>query len=162
MAMHVDRTSELNFGLHFDAFDRLVLVDADGQRHIGVEPVRAFPLTDPDRWISICDAEGREIALIEDSSLLPDRMREPLEKELSLRAFLPRIERIVRVTGTDPTQWEVQTDRGPSTFLVKSDDEIRRFGPQKAMLIDAHGTRYVIEDVRALDHASRRLLERYL
>ena len=160
--MHVDLTGNLNFGLHFDAFERLVLVDAEGQRHVGVEPVRAFPLTDPDRWISICDAAGREIALIEDSSLLPDRVREPLEKELGRRVFLPRIERIVRVTGTNPTQWEVQTDRGPSTFLAKSDDEIRRFGPHKAMLIDAHGTRYVIEDVRALDHASRRTLERYL
>jgi hypothetical protein len=160
--MHVDTTGEVNFGLHFDAFDRLVLVNADGQRHVGVEPVRAFPLTDPDHWISICDAEGREVALIEDSSLLPDRVREPLEKELSRRVFLPHIERIVRVTGTDPTQWEVQTDRGQTTFLVKSDDEIRRFGPHKAMLIDAHGTRYVIEDVRALDHASRRTLERYL
>lgn len=162
MAMQLDRSHEIDFSLHFDAFERLVLVDADGHRHVGVEPVRAFPMTDPSRWISICNAEGREIVLVEEPARLPDQVRIPLEKELNRRVFLPRIERIVRVTGTDPTQWEVHTDRGPTTFLVKSDDEIRRFAPHKAMIIDAHGTRYVIEDVRRLDHASRRLLERYL
>jgi len=162
MAMQSGTTGELNFGLHFDAFERLVLVDATGRRHSPVEAIRAFPLTDPDRWISICDAQGREIAMVDDPAALDERVRTVLEEELQRRVFMPRIERIVRVTGTDPTQWDVQTDRGPSVFLMKSDDEIRRFGPHKAMLIDAHGARYVIEDLRALDHGSRRILERYL
>jgi hypothetical protein len=162
MATHVGTTSDLNFGLHFDSFERLVLVDAAGRRHVGVEAIRAFPLTDPGRWISICDAQGRELAMVEDPAALSERVRAVLEEELSRRVFMPRIQRIQRVTGTDPTQWEVQTDRGSTVFLMKSDDEIRRFGPHKAMLIDAHGARYVIDDVRALDHGSRRLLERYL
>ncbi|HEX4149739.1 MAG TPA: DUF1854 domain-containing protein [Pirellulales bacterium] len=155
-------SDDLNFSLHFDAFQRLVLVDAAGEQHVGAEAIRAFPLTDPDRWISICDSRGRELVMVEDTSALDPRVREPLLAELQRRVFMPRIERIVRVSGTDPTQWEVQTDRGPSDFLMKSDDEIRRFGPHKIMLVNAHGTRYVVPDIRTLDHASRRMLERYL
>lgn len=162
MAMQLNTQDAADFELHFDAFERLVLVDADGCHHVGVIAVRAFPMTDPKRWISLCDADGREIVLIEDPARLPEHVRKAFELELARSVFLPRIERILRVSGSDPTQWDVQTDRGRVSILVKSDDEIRRFGPGKAMLIDAHGTRYVIEDVRALDHASRRMLERYL
>jgi hypothetical protein len=153
---------DLQFGLHLDGFGRLVLIDADGRRYAGVEPVRAFPLTDPDHWISICDGEGREIVLVEDPAVLPERVRTVLDEELRRRHFMPQLLRIVRITGTDPTEWEVHTDRGPTTLIVRSDEEIRRFGSHKLLVVDAHGTRYVIEDLRALDHTSRRLLDRYL
>ena len=53
------------FGLVHDDWGRLVLIDAQGRRFIGVEPVRAFPISHPKQWIAICDAEGREIVAIE-------------------------------------------------------------------------------------------------
>ena len=53
------------FGLVRDAWGRLVLIDADGRRHVGVEPVRAFPISDPRGWISLCDIHGRELLSIE-------------------------------------------------------------------------------------------------
>ena len=51
-----------DFELHHDAWGRLVLVDDEGHKYVGVEPVRAFPISDPDHFISLCDAESREFA----------------------------------------------------------------------------------------------------
>jgi len=151
------------FDLANDAWGRLVLIDSQGMRHEGVEPVRAFPLSDPERWVAICDAMGAELAFIEDLKQLSPAVREVLDEALARRDFVPVVERIVRVAvDADPSEWEVITDRGITRFLLTSDDGLRRLGPFEAMLIDTHGTRYLIPDIRRLDAASRRLLERFL
>jgi hypothetical protein len=152
-----------SFGLQHDAWGRLVLIDADGQRFVGVEPVRAFPISDPQHWISIVDSDGRELVNVENIADLPAATRKVLEEDLLRREFVPIIRRIERVsTGADPTEWRVDTDRGSTRFLVKSEEDIRRLGPTRVLIIDDHGVRYSIPDTRVLDAASRRLLERYL
>ena len=150
------------FGLHHDAWGRLVLIDGDGRRHIGVEPVRGFPISDPEHWISICDAEGRELTCIRSLSELPESVRQVLEVDLARREFVPVVRRIVTVsTDSEPSQWEVETDRGPTRFMLNSEDDIRRLGPYSALVIDVHGIRYLISDLRELDAGSRRILDRY-
>jgi hypothetical protein len=152
-----------NFGLQHDAWGRLVLIDADGRRFVGVEPIRVFPISSPQHWISICDAEGREIACVEDLAKLPERARQVLEEDLARREFIPQIKRIVKVSGgSEPSEWEVETDRGTTTFMLKSDDDVRRLGAHSVLIMDSYGIRYLIADSRQLDAHSRRLLERYL
>jgi len=151
-----------NFGLQQDAFGRLVLIDAEGQRHVGVEPIRDFPLSDPQHWISILDAEGREIVCVEDLAALVPAVRQVLEEELARREFVPIVERIEKVTATDPAEWHVKTDRGPTTFMLKNEEDVRRLGSQSVLVIDDHGIRYLIPDLHTLDAASRRILDRYL
>jgi len=151
------------FGLSHDSWGRLVLIDNTGRRHNGVEPVRAFPIADPQHWISICDAEGRELVLVEDLANIPPAVRQVLEDELARREFVPHLLRIIKVsTDVEPSEWDVETDRGPTRFLLNSGDDIRRLSPFSALLIDVHGTRYLIEDTRQLDAHSRRVLELYL
>jgi len=153
----------LPFALAHDDFGRLVLVDASGQRHVGVEPVRAFPLSDPDQWVSLVDAAGREQIVIRRLGDLPAELRAAVQRELALRDFLPVVQRIVAIsTQADPSQWEVETDRGPARFVLASEDDIRRLGPHRAMIVDAQGVRYLIADTRALDAESRKLLANYL
>ena len=41
--------------LERDSLGRLVLIDASGNYHVGVYPVRAFPITAPGAGISIMD-----------------------------------------------------------------------------------------------------------
>ncbi len=139
-----------------------MLTDAAGQRHVGVEPVRDFPLSDPQHWISIVDAEGREIICVEDLAQLSSDVRKTLEDELARREFVPVIERIERVTSSDPAEWKVRTDRGPTTFVLKNEEDVRRLGTSSILVIDDHGIRYLIPDYHALDTASRKILERYL
>jgi hypothetical protein len=152
-----------DLGLGHDAWGRLVLTDAQGRRFIGVEPVRAFPISQPSKWVSICDAEGREIVAIESLDELAPESRRLIEEELSLREFIPIIQRIVDVsTDSFPSDWEVKTDRGPARFTVENEEDIRRLGPSRVMITDARRLRYQVPEIGSLDNYSRRLLERFL
>jgi hypothetical protein len=152
------------FTLERDAWGQLSLVLADGRRLAGVEVARAFPISAPGEYICIYDAEGHEVLCIEDPSTLPPARLETLEEELARREFIPIVVRIEAVSGdSDPSQWRVMTDRGPTTFLIEDgDNDVRRLGPNSILLVDTHGIRYLIPDVRRLEGASRRILDRYL
>jgi hypothetical protein len=148
--------------LHRDPAGRLVFTDAYGNQHVGVEPVRSFPITEPERLICIVDSQGREIASIENLADLTLEMASLIRQELSDREFLPRIQRIVHVKRhKEPHEWDVITDRGRVQFLLR-DDDIRRLGPTRAILVDMHGVRFYIPDSRQLDPKSRRILSQYL
>jgi hypothetical protein len=151
------------FGLSHDPFGRLVLIDADGVRHGDVTPVRAFPTSDPEHWISIVGSEGQELAWIEELDDLPESTRSTLEQEFAEREFAPLIRRIVNVSSmNEPSEWTVETDRGTTQFVLESDSDVRRLSRTRAVIFDSHGTRFAIEDLTELDHRSRRFLERYL
>src|SRR4051794_30081324 len=97
------------FVLHYDAWGRLVLTDARGRQYVGVEPVRAFPISDPRRGIALCDAEAREIHWIDDLDALPEPTRQLLEEDLTRRQFLPILHRILSVSNPlEPSEWEVE------------------------------------------------------
>jgi|SRR6516165_3054111 len=152
-----------DFGLHYDAWGRLVMTDAGGRRHIGVEPVRGFPVSDPRHGIALCDAEGRELLWIDDLDALPVPVRRVIEDDLARREFMPVLRRILQVSApVDPSEWDLETDRGRTRIVVNSEDNVRRLDGQRAMVIDAQGVRYLIPNIRGLDAASRRALERYL
>ena len=152
-----------DFRLERDAFGRLVLIDSTGTRHEGIVPIRAFPISDPQHGLSLTSADGRELAWIDDINDLPAESRALIDAELREREFAPQIRRILRVSlQTEPCEWEVETDRGPTKFVLKSDGDVRRFDKHRAMVIDAHGIHYLIPDTDALDRHTRRILERYL
>jgi hypothetical protein len=151
------------FELHDDAWGRLMLTAADGHIHLGVHPVRAFPITDPRHGISLCDAEGHEVVWIDDLDALPPPVRQHLEAALARREFVPVLRRVLKVSApVEPSEWIVETDRGPTKFILNSDEDVRRLGENRALLSDANGIRYLIPDIAALDSTSRRWLERYL
>lgn len=151
------------WSLHADARGRLVLTDAAGRQHVGAEPVRAFPLSAPRRGVSICDARGRELVWIDDLDALPAAVRVQVEERLGRREFVPVIRRVVRVSAAvEPSEWQVETDRGGTRFLLKSEDDVHALDDHTALITDANGIRYLIADTRQLDAHSRRLLERFL
>ena len=122
-----------------------------------------FPISQPDAWISIRTADGTELACIEDPRTLPADVWQLLKEDLARREFVPIIKRIVRVSGnSEPCEWQVETDRGPTQFVLKSEEDVRRIGDQEILILDAHGTRYHIPDLRALDVKSRRIVEWYV
>lgn len=140
-----------------------MLIDAEGTRHVDVTTVRAFPTTDPQHWISIVSAEGHELVCIANLSEVSEASRNMIEAEFRDREFAPVILRIVNVSAlSEPSEWSVETDRGSTKFVLESDSDVRRIDRTRAMIFDAHGTRYAIEDLNLLDSRSRRYLERYL
>jgi hypothetical protein len=152
---------ELSFHLFRDADGNLHFVDAQGGRTARVRPVRLFPMSDPHRWIALCDPSGREIACIDDPQKLPEDVRQVLATELDRRNFLPVVQRIIQISAASPCEWHVETDRGTTRFLLNSDDDVHSLGEHRLLVVDSHGIRYLIPDTRTLDAASRRQLNRY-
>lgn len=153
----------LNVELSENSWGQLVLTEAAGKRHEGVVPVRGFPISAPELWVSICDSAGREIVCIDDLARLSPKVREVLEAALARREFVPVIIRILKSSGdTEPCEWDVETDRGPTRFVINNEDDVRRLGPQSGMVIDSHGIRYLLPDLTKLDKASRHIVATYL
>jgi hypothetical protein len=149
--------------LAYDEFGRLVLTTPEGDSHTGVVPMRGFPFSAPATCISFCDERGHEVYFLADIARLSRPARDLLETDLAGREFVPVIRQIHSVSaGAEPTDWHVVTDRGEARFVLNNEDSIRRMGEYGALVTDSHGVRFRIEDTRALDPASRRILRRYL
>ncbi|MGH8806404.1 MAG: DUF1854 domain-containing protein [Noviherbaspirillum sp.] len=151
-----------HFTLSRNAFGKLVFSDAEGT-HEGVVPVRAFPIAAPESGIALVDVDGHELAWIDRLSELPVAIRSLLEEELKSREFLPEIKRIRQVsTFAAPSTWEVETDRGVASFVLKGEEDIRRIAQTTLVIADNHGVQFLIRDLQALDKASRKILDRFL
>jgi hypothetical protein len=151
------------FTLERDQWGQLVFIAHDGRRHTSVAPTPLFPLSEPEHWVSIRNADGTELACVEDPNSLPTESQRLLKEEMARREFVPIIERIVRVSGnSEPCEWQVETDRGPTRFVLESEDDVRRIGEHQILIVDAHGTRYHIPDINAVDAKSRRIVEWYV
>lgn len=152
-----------DYQLHRDPFGRLVFTAADGETHVGVVPVRAFPIAAPADGIALVDPHGHELAWIDRLDTLPAGPRQLIEAELASREFMPEIHRIVSVSSfATPSTWAVDTDRGTTRFVLKGEEDIRRLASPALLIADSHGIHFLIRDRFALDAHSRRLLDRFL
>ena len=146
-----------------DGFGRLVFIDESGAEHVGVVPVQAFPVDAPGENVSLVGADGHELAFIAQLSGLDADTRALVQEEIAQRDFLPVIDRLVSVsTFATPSSWEVQTDRGPTIFVLKGEEDIRRLRNGGLLITDSHGLTYRVLDMRQLDRHSRKLLDRFL
>lgn len=122
--------TEPDFQLSRNAFGKLIFIGPDGCPHEGVVPVRAFPIAAPDQGIAIIDPQGYELAWIDSLDDLSDELRTLIQSELSSRDFMPEIKRIIGVSSfVTPCNWQVETDRGLTTFILKGEENIRRLAP---------------------------------
>ncbi len=151
-----------NFQLSRNAFGKLVFSSPEGV-HEGVVPVRAFPIAAPDSGIALVDVDGHELAWIDRLSDLHATARALLEEELQNREFLPEIKCILHVsTFAVPSTWEVETDRGIASFVLKGEEDIRRVAHSTLLIADSHGVQFLIRNMDALDKGSRKMLDRFL
>ncbi len=152
-----------DFQLSRNALGRLVMTLADGTVHEAVVPVRAFPISAPDDGIGLMSADGRELAWLPRLEGLPAGQRGIIEAELAGREFMPEIRRIVGVsTFATPSEWEVETDRGLTSLVLRGEEDIRRLAGTTLLISDSHGIHYLIRDLLSLDKHSRKLLDRFL
>jgi Domain of unknown function (DUF1854) len=149
--------------LRRDAYGRLVLTDLEGVAHVGVVPVRSFPVSAPLESLSLVNTEGHEVAWLPEFGRLDPSVKALIEAELQVREFMPRIQRIVAVSSfATPSTWQLETDRGPVDLVLKGEEDIRRLGGQALLIADRHGVNFLLPDLSALDRQSRKLLDRFL
>jgi hypothetical protein len=152
------------FSLTRNDLGRLIHVGADGTSHEGVVPVRAFALSAPDQGIALMSAEGKELQWIDHLDDLPETIRNLIAEEIAQRDFMPEITRIIAVSSfATPSTWRVETNRGVTELVLKSEDDIRRLkGPGALLIADSQGIHFHIRDRKMLDAQSQRILKRFL
>ncbi len=88
----------LQGSLSRDPHGRLVYTDAQGQPHLGVQAVRAFPIEAPLDGLSLVGPDGHELEWVDHWARLDAPTRDLLEQELAQREFMPTVERLVAVS----------------------------------------------------------------
>lgn len=122
----------------------------------GARPVRAFPMTAPDRQIVLLDADDAELGILRELRGLDRESREAIEAELEIAYLVTRVEAIRGVRARfGVTTWEVETDRGPRTAHVKERSDIRPMPDGRIILTDVDGVKYEIPPPGELDERSR-------
>jgi hypothetical protein len=155
--------SGIDFQLRRDSFGKLVITLGSGEEHVGVIPVRAFPIQAPTKGISLVRDGGKEVAWIDDLDALPAQLRGLIQEEIEGREFIPEILRIKDVSSfATPCTWFVQTDRGDTEFVLKVDEDIRRVGEASLLVSDSHGINFLVRDMYRIDKHSRKILDRFL
>ncbi len=148
--------------LERDSLGRLVFIDSSGQRHVGVYPVRAFPITAPDAGISIMDPSGKELCWFDTLELIPEAELALIEEEMVAREFMPVIYKIKQVsTFATPSIWDIETDHGPTRIRLKAEEDIRRISGNTLLIADSNGLQFLIKDSSKLDKHSKKLLDRF-
>ena len=107
--------------------------------------------------------EGDEVAWVERIDGLSPESRQALEDDLAGREFMPVIQRIRSVSSfATPSTWEIDTDRGPTTMVLKGEEDIRRLVRPALLIADSRGINFLIRDRYALDPVSKKMLDRFL
>lgn len=136
------------------------LVCKDGRRFEGVEPRRLFPVSRADKYITLLDEEGVEVAEIRDMNDLSPEAREAISYSLNDFYLVPTITRIISVSEKFGTlRWTVETDRGIRTFEIRNRfHDIKVYPDGRVRVRDSDDNRYTIKDYKELDAHSRKLM----
>ncbi len=130
---------------------RVRLTWNDTQSWSDVRVSRAFPFSDPDRYIGFRDGDDKDIGMVADPTQLDDVSQQIIAQEMERRYFTPTVQRVVSVLEEHGTvTWEVETDRGARRFVVRGlRDNSFSLGPNRLMMTDTEGNRYEFPDVEA-------------
>ncbi len=135
-----------------------------------IVPVRAFPISAPETFISIREPDtrasgrGAEIGMIEDLSVFPDEVSGMIRDELSRRYFTPAIKKIHSFHEKfGYCYWDVTTVAGRVEFIMSNPTgSIRTLEDGRVFLYDIDGNCFTVEDPSKLDKRSYKMLENYL
>jgi len=125
---------------------------------------RAFPLTDPNSYVSIQDGKGDEVGVLLSVDGLNKETRRLFDEQLDRRYFTPAIHKI-DILRQEAGMWKfvVQTQRGPTEFFVRNwRDSAHEIAPNRWQINSVDGGRFEIPDLEAIDAGSRRLMDQLL
>lgn len=155
--------SLLNIQFDQSPSGRWFYVSADGVRHDHVLAVRSFPVTAADEGIALVDIDGKELLWIPHLNEVSENARSNIQKAMIQREFMPQILKLYGVSNfVTPSTWDIETDRGRTSLLLKGEEDIRRLSGTVLLVTDGHGVQFLIRDLAKMDRFSRKLLDRFL
>jgi len=134
----------------------------------GVFAAYAFPVTNPDHFISLVHSVGDgaplEIGVISDLEDFPDPQAALVRKALARRYFLHAISRVHHIGWKYGfVEMDVETDKGRISFLMRwQQDRAVEYGQRGKILIDVNDNRYLIADLDALSPKERSDFVRFI
>lgn len=134
-----------------------------GEEQCAVRVRRAFPWSEPARFVSLRDAGDREFAFVPDPAALDPVSRQALEGALAAAGFVFVVTAVHEIEEeVEIRTWRVTTRQGARTFQTRLDDWPRTLPGGGLLIRDVAGDLYRIDDLTALDPASRELLWAYV
>lgn len=125
-----------------------------------------FPLTNPEEYISIreADEKAKEIGIIEKLSQLAEDQQEMLREQIRLRYFMPVITKVMDVKDEyGHAYWNVMTTFGACRFTTQmSGDAVIHLSDSRLLVTDIDGNRYEIPDFYQLSVMERKKLDLFI
>ena len=125
---------------------------------------RAFPFDYPYAYISVLDADSKELGLIADVNELDTEAAEMLRAELDRKYYTPVIKQILSLKDKFGfSYWKVVTDEGELSFTLRDTfQSLMKVGGTRIFVNDIDGNRYEIPNIEELDRKSFRKIELFL
>lgn len=125
---------------------------------------RAFPFDYPYAYISVLDADSKELGLIADIDELGKEASEMLRGELERKYYTPIIRQILSLKDKFGfSYWKVMTDEGELSFTLRDTfQSLMKVGGTRIFVNDIDGNRYEIPNIEELDRKSFRKIELFL
>ncbi len=145
--------------MFFRSGDALRVTIEGDKSCLRVVPMRAFPISMRDRYVSLRDMAGNELGMIRDPDELDRDSRKLLKDEIRKRYFTPVIRGIKSLQDKfGIVEWEVETDRGVRKFMTRSLHDSLNETEGGFIITDLENNRYEIRDRSELDPRSAAIL----
>jgi len=126
---------------------------------VAVRLRQCFPWSEPDRHLSLRDAEDHEIALVRDPAELDPVSRDALERAIAEAGFVLEVTRVLSIEEeVEIRQWVVETRQGRRSFQTHLDDWPRALPGGGLLIRDVSGDLYRLATPATMDKKSRELL----
>ena len=141
------------------ASDGRLLLCMGGRSQGPVKVVRCFPWSEPTRYVSLRDADERELAFIDDPERLDGASRRALKSALAAAGFVILVTAIESIEEDfEIRRWRVNTRHGTRSFQTALDAWPREMPNGQLVLEDVSGDLYALPSPRGLDTKSQKLL----
>ncbi len=137
-----------------------------GKTYERINVYRTFPVTSPEEYISIREADdkAREIGVVKKLSALDKDQADMLREQLRLRYFTPEITKIIDIkTEYGYGYFNVVTNFGACRFTIHNGGgAVVSLSDSRIMITDLDGNRFEIPDIYSLSASERKKLDLFI
>ena len=143
-----------------------VSLELDGKTYKRIGVYLTFPLSDPESFISIreADEKAKEIGVIKKLSDIAPDQAELIREQIKLRYFMPEITKVIDVKDEyGYAYWNVITSFGACRFTTgMGGDSVVSLSDARILITDIDGNRYEIRDFNAMTPAEKKKLDIFI
>ena len=143
-----------------------VSLEFDGKTYKRIGVYLTFPLSNPESFISIreADEKAKEIGVIKKLSDIAPDQAELIREQIKLRYFMPEITKVIDVKDEyGYAYWNVITSFGACRFTTgMGGDSVVSLSDARILITDIDGNRYEIRDFNAMTPAEKKKLDIFI